>query len=246
MQGASASLNSVPSVISCFTLDGALPSQQPLYFIHTLEISLPIHWLGWKVTLLPSGWLIVRTPWIFSTNDNWQRWWHVVTLVNTLHTGFFFHFTVYSWPVLSGFLLQGHLPKWSRQEPNPRPWPTLHRLRSQAHPWQRCRKPKPYFPFLCEVKLWCKNCAYLSGLLGELQETVNIKGLGQCLALGEFPVKVTSYNCSPEQPQTREYAWSLGRMTPASSHWALPLLSPYSRLQQFLNHQGSSFLFFLH
>lgn len=157
---------------------------------------------------------------------------------HTLHTGFFFHFTVYSWPVLSGFLLQGHLPKWSRQKPNPRLWPTLHRLsahalRSQAHPWQRCRKPKPYFPFLCAVKLWCKNCTSLGGLLGELQETVNIKGLGQCLVLGEVPVNVTSCNYSPELPQTHEYAWSLGRITPPSSHWALPLLSPYSDSSSF-------------
>lgn len=176
---------------------------------------------------------------------------------HTLHTGFFFRFTVYSWPVLSGFLLQGHPPKWSRQKPNPRPWPTLQQAQcshaQESGPWRdgpvtwrRDRKPKPYFPFLCAVKLWCKNCTSLGGLLGELQETVNIKGLGQCLALGEVPVNVTSCNYSPGLPQTHEYAWSSGRITPPSSHWALPLLSPYPRLQQFLNPQGSSFLFFLH
>lgn len=79
MQEPSTSLNSVPSVISCFFLSGALPSQSLLYFIHMMEISLQTHRMGWKVTLQPSGWHPVRTPWRFRISDNasdmLSSWW---------------------------------------------------------------------------------------------------------------------------------------------------------------------------
>lgn len=95
-------------------------------------------------------------------------------------------------------LLQGHLLKWSRQVSevsNPRQWPntvqvSAFTLRHQAHLWQSCHKSRPRF-----LLMWNnddKNSTYLHGLLGEWHETIRGKSLARCLALGKFPVDVTS------------------------------------------------------
>lgn len=57
-----------------------------------------------------------------------KHWWHFVNPVKALtgYAGFFFHFTLYSQFVLSGFFWQGCLHKRSTQVsavPNPRSWP---------------------------------------------------------------------------------------------------------------------------
>lgn len=85
------------------------------------------------------------------------------------------------------------------------------------------------------------KCTYPGGLLGESQETENVKSLGRCLAFGELRINVTSYNYSLEWPQRDEPSWFLHRITPPSFQQPPLLPISYARLQQFLNHEGSSF-----
>ena len=78
-----------------------------------------------------------------------------------------------------------------------------------------------------------QNCTYFSGLLGELQAIMQVKGFSQYI----WP--------PPGATPIRWIHLVFANYDPSSSHQAQPLLSPYSRLQQFLNHQSSSFFIFL-
>lgn len=69
-----------------------------------------------------------------------------------------------------------------------------------------------------------QDCTYFSGLLGELQEAMHVKGLGWCLTTGEFSVHMTTPWSHPNQMDSLGLCRLLPILIPPSPATAQPLL----------------------